>query len=721
MKRKQLLAFLMAGALSVGMVPAAAFAEEVPVSEEAAVIEEAPAETTQAAEETTGTPEEISADFEEEALSEEETAAPEQTSPEQVLPDDSAVSQEAPEAAETVTPEPAAEAGAQIMIGETPYASLTDAINAVKTTVDASGNTDASSEEPEYIKVKGQVDISSTINVPAATYVVLIPADETGVTFKRAAGFTGDMFFVENGGFLEFSGAGTQLEDESTVKGTFTVDGSGDGVTGSVVKVNGRFAMDNASVINNSTTGNGSAINNAEGGRVFLNGAGFSANSSSSAEGGGVIYNAEGAELSFLGGGSFFSNNSSTSGGDIYNGGSMSLNAQVSGADGAAPVNVVLGENGSITAGSGFANSKLKVQVLNPASGRIVVSADSADVKMKDVLSQIEYNGDGDFKISDNGSLVSTAEPSAIPSPAEKKLKVTGKSIKWTGHDSVQIVFRSNVKGTYYVQWVRSGEDASLDITVTGSPVEADTDTSVSVTDLPDYKVDIYVCVISDKDKSNYDFLPFLPNYDERPAAPEEETPHNAKIPAVTESKVQGFENPLTFYPNTFYEFRVVGAGTDNTDPGKGDVRWVPLYWSMSSNPGTSDRHSVWKIGAQSGIYTDSNKTYTMYIFFQKEVYDGAQWQKEEGSVASVPYQFVAAPLSRTSVTPSAEDDGTGTGTYYDDSYITPATYEDGTDASTKSAVSTADESPVGTMMALAAASLLAGGYVLVRRRKKEF
>ena len=37
-----------------------------------------------------------------------------------------------------------------------------------------------------------------------------------------------------------------------------------------------------------------------------------------------------------------------------------------------------------------------------------------------------------------------------------------------------------------------------------------------------------------------------------------------------------------------------------------------------------------------------------------------------------------------------------------------------------KSAVSTADESPIGTMSALAALSLLAGGYIVVRKRKKE-
>ena len=51
---------------------------------------------------------------------------------------------------------------------------------------------------------------------------------------------------------------------------------------------------------------------------------------------------------------------------------------------------------------------------------------------------------------------------------------------------------------------------------------------------------------------------------------------------------------------------------------------------------------------------------------------------------------------------------------------MTPTTYADGTNGTAKSAVSTGDESPIGTMLALAAASVLAGGYVLIRRRKKE-
>ena len=137
-------------------------------------------------------------------------------------------------------------------------------------------------------------------------------------------------------------------------------------------------------------------------------------------------------------------------------------------------------------------------------------------------------------------------------------------------------------------------------------------------------------------------------------------------------------------------------------------------------------------MGAQSGIYTDTEKNYNIYVFFQKEVYNGSTWQQESGSIQSVQYQFKAAPLAKTTVTPTGSADGTGgdgtsgNGTSGDGTTgngttdVTPTSYADSADGTSKSAVSTGDESPIGTMLALAAASLLAGGYVLIRRRKKE-
>ena len=145
----------------------------------------------------------------------------------------------------------------------------------------------------------------------------------------------------------------------------------------------------------------------------------------------------------------------------------------------------------------------------------------------------------------------------------------------------------------------------------------------------------------------------------------------------------------------------------------------------MSSNP--SSWNTSWKIGAKSGIYTDTEKAYTIYIRYDKQVYSGNDWQSTDASEV-LSYQFKAAPLSPTATTTpgangtSGDGTGSGDGTTTDGGTtdVTPTTYADGTNGTARSAVSTGDESPIGTMLALAAASVLAGGYVLIRRRKKE-
>ena len=69
-----------------------------------------------------------------------------------------------------------------------------------------------------------------------------------------------------------------------------------------------------------------------------------------------------------------------------------------------------------------------------------------------------------------------------------------------------------------------------------------------------------------------------------------------------------------------------------------------------------------------------------------------------------------------------AGGDGSGDGSGGTDAELTATAAASAKDAGSKSksAVSTADESPIGTMSVLAALSLLAGGYVVVRKRKKE-
>lgn len=680
MRKKQLFALLMAGALSVGMAPTATFAADTAAETSAEGELEGEldsADTEEPSEDPAETPEEPAETPEDPAETPAETTAD---------------PTEAPAAEET--DEQAAEAGSAIVIGGDSFTSLEEAFAVVPDCEDMING------EPTYVKLKGTIEVNNTIKVPEKKNIMLVAAEDN-TTIKRAAGFTESMFTVNGGNLQTAGGSVTDSDGNAIGSGSLTVDGTGDNVTGSIVEVaSGNYALiDGTTLTGNTTTGNGGAVNNAAGANVYLLGGTITANSAAA---GGAIY----------------------SEGTVNIRGTVSVTGNTVTNSFEVASNLVLAKDGVINVSGAVTGSAIGVAVQEANAGRTVVKLGDAvtDVKLADVLSQITYEGDSSLKIGEDGTLVSTTEPSPTPTPAEEKLKVTGKECKWSGSGTVKIKFQSNVKGTYYIDWVKRGEKApTIDTSRVGAPIEADTNVTAKVTDLPDYDVDIYVCVISDKDKSNYGSVMFQPDSKERPVTP---TPsHTPVVPDVKESVVQGFEKALVFYPNTFYDFKVIGAGTQNNNPGEGDVRWVPVGWSMSSNPSTWN--TSWKIGAKSGIYTDAEKAYTIYIKYAKQVYSGNDWQETDASEV-LPYQFKAAPLTQATTTPGANGtngDGTGSGDGTTDggtTDVTPTTYADGTNGTAKSAVSTGDESPVGTMLALAAASVLAGGYVLIRRRKKE-
>ena len=116
------------------------------------------------------------------------------------------------------------------------------------------------------------------------------------------------------------------------------------------------------------------------------------------------------------------------------------------------------------------------------------------DVTLSDVISQITYEGDSAYKLADDGTLVSAAEPTPTPGV---DMVVKGIDMKWTGHNSVEVTFQSNVKGTYYIETVKRGEKApTIDTSKNGSDIDADTNVTKNVTKLPEHEVDIYVCVV---------------------------------------------------------------------------------------------------------------------------------------------------------------------------------------------------------------------------------
>lgn len=718
MRRKQLFAILMAGALSMGMAPSAAFA----AADTAAAQTEAEGEL--AAEEGTEEPAEDPAASETPAENPETPAETPVETPDETPAETPAEAPETQEADPTEVPAAEETGSGTIVIGETAYATLKEAFAAVP-------DSTAEANDPTYIKISSEIELGETIAVPANKNIMLVATAED-VKIKRAAGFAGSLFSV-SGGIFQIAGGTVNDKDGNAIgTGSITVDATGDGttaVTAPMVDVqSGTFGISDGVTLsgnaNTSTEVNGGAVNVASGAAFYLLGGTVTGNTAAQ---GGAVNAASGANVYLQGG--TVTGNIAALGGGIYSEGAVNVKGTVSVTENKdqndAASNLVLAGEGKINVTGATTGSTIGVQVKDAKAGVSVVGLAEGvtDVTLAEVLPQLTYEGQT-FTIGEDGTLVDPTV-TITPTPSEKpeaKAAIKIESGKWTSHSSYEIKFHTNINGLYQVDWVKKGEKAP-EITVSGQKIKADKSTTVTVTDLPDYDVDIYVTVISEKDSKNYKSVKIDNSAQKRPEAPVTPTPV-PKTPAVTESKVQGFENALTFYPGTFYDFRAIGAGTDNTDPHEGDVRWVPQYWSMSANPSSKDMHTTWKIGAAKGIYKDAETTYDIYVFFQKEVYSGTEWQAQSGIIESVKYQFKAAPLAQTSVTPGVTGSGGtygGDGTAEGTSDLTPTTYADGTSGSaSKSAVSTGDESPVGTMLALAAASILAGGYVLVRRRKKE-
>lgn len=346
-------------------------------------------------------------------------------------------------------------------------------------------------------------------------------------------------------------------------------------------------------------------------------------------------------------------------------------------------------------------------------------------------LKDLDANNAIDVYVSIKGTDGTVSTPKKIAlDEAKRPANVRWVGFSWINHTSANVTLISNKSGTCYYKWVSRNSDGTSatpkDLTSTGKQTTftADKKFNIGLEDLDsDNPIDLYI-QIKDKNGVLTNPLKIAFKEDSRPkvATPTPTNTPDAYIPDVKESVVQGLDEAIQFYPNQFYEFTVIGAGTTNQDPNEGDVKWVPVYWSTAANPTQSQMHTAWKIGSAKGINKDA--TYNLYVFFRKNIYTGGQWQ-ETDTIESATYQFKSAKLTPTG-TPGADGTyGTGGQTGSDPgATITgeaSATSSNGGNRTrSRNAVSTADNSPIGTMSALAVASLLAGGYVIVRRRKKD-
>lgn len=704
MRRKQLFAVLLAGALTVGMAPTAAYAaEEVNTLTIEGTAEETTAETTapgaeSGAETTPGaevTPEAPStppteAPAEEPVQTPTETPAETPTeTPVQEEPNDQAA-QTQEEAQATPTPE-AKEGTGSIIMGETTYDSIQAAVDAAAGTL----------EEPAKIIVSGEIELSGTVTVGSEKYIIVASATE-GTTIKRAAGFTGEMFKLDGGNLQMSIGSLDEEESAGTVSGSLTVDGTAADdtsvSTGSIISVvSGNFVLCNGvTLTGNMIEGNGGAISNTAG------------------------------TVSLYGG--TITGNQAGNGGAVYSEGVVSVKGTVAVTDNIKYGDVVAsnialkGATAGIYVSGAITGSSMGVQVLEGKEGTPVVKLAEGvtDTTLAEAVAALTYEGEG-FTIGEDGTLKSTAVTTPTPTPVALTLK--GISMEWTGPNSAKVVCVANKDGWYYADWVTRGSTPpEFDLEQEGVAVKANKEFTIYFNNLDsEHDIDIYVRVKDTENNISKKML-FRLDGDKRPNPSPTPAGRDPIIPAVSESVVQGLEEPLAFYPNTFYPFTVIGAGTNNTDPVQGDVKWVPLYWAMSSNPSANNRNSTWKIGASGGIAQAG--TYNIYIFFQKYEFNGSEWAATD-VIESATYKFSSKAITITaSPTPTSYYGQQGMVDQYGNP-IDTTTYEsaDGSvtgASSTADSVSTSDDSPIGTMSMLAVASLLAGGYIFTRKRKKE-
>ena len=758
MKKKQLLVFIMAGSLAAGMSPVTmAFAEAdtqtVTIEDTVAVsaeseegeaaaepvqdISDAAADTpveepAQAADTPTAEPTQAAADTPaaEPTQAAADTPAAEPAQAADAVVDDGFNSGDTAELTleeeESATPTP--ETTGQIILKaadgtQTSYSTLAEAIAAAPVNIGKDG-------EVTQILVTGTVEISETVVIDQNKNISIAAAAD-GTTIKRAAGFLGDMFKVKDESTSFQFGTGKDGETVLSLTVTGALD-QGD-ATGSIISVEGGYfgMSDGVTLTGNRTSAPGAAICNA-GGSIGLAGGTITGNQSE-----GIVN--ETAEIT---------------GGAIYSLGEI----RVSGAvivkdnkdDGLNDNSIVLGGDNACIAAIGqlAETADLQVRRSDAAAGKIIVKVGTdangtALTTMENILAHVHYLDTTEYTInSQTGALESVTVPVST-------MTLTADSISWNKayEHTVDLTFHTNdagVGGRYYVTWVKKS-DSTPGFEAVKSNYKSSGDiassASVQLTDVA-YDTAIKVVVYAEDSKGLEAVAPLVLTLKAKASTPTETpvtttpTPTTRATinPSVSESKVTGLEKALEFYPKQMYNFTVTGAGTDNTNPVKGDTKWIPYGWSMSAKNIDTGYQKSWSIGNVNGI--KQAKTFRMYIFFQKYIYNGSEWEAT-GVKEALPTEFKSKAIDFTvtpsgTITPTATaGSGSGSGGYdYDGSGSGDGTdgddaeNHDGTDSDTGSSSATnartADNSPIATMMMLASLSLVAGGYVIIRKRKKE-
>ena len=767
MRRKQLFAIILAGALAAGSAPAAVFAAESDMaamseegvgnagseeagSEDGSSDAEAPVtDGADAADAATDTPAADNTTTDEtpaadntgaaETPAAEDPATADTTLPEEVQTQEQTEENKEVNPQEGESTETVEDTG--IVIADADGNPVKDAAGNVvyyktlQEAVDAIADYSETNPNATTIQITKSVVLDKTIEITGKK--VSIQAAAAGVTISRKTegeAFTGTMFSV--------TGENSQLQlfADGTEDATLTVSGkcSEDGAVsaaGTIVDVsdNAGFGLNpKVTLTENDYAAGGAAINCNNGKIAFA--------------GGTVTGNTVGTK------GAVYSNTDVSIEGDTSitrNDGDKNIVL-----DGAAKLVV----KKALTGKSSFSHigEKAGLEVIKADEG---VSKDDFTAAVKNI--SYENSSKYEYSIASDGLSVLLKEVTKVPDSGDEQKNYTltynKNTLKWTSHTTVTadytVTGNCECEWTYFFIDAKTGDavatyKAMKDKLKFTSVTASATGAKFTVTAKNVPEEDSKLIVLTRKNSS--DKHPKAVSHSLKASSaigkkrPPKETNNNkdntntqkARTHKVTEGTVSGLEGSIKFFPGKVYTFTPKGGGQDDASPYvTGDERWVPAYWTFSIST-EAERHTKWQISAPKGqqLKGKGSVTYTIYIYCKKQVYNGKKWvdtdvvQPYKSQFTAVEYtdKELADYLAELSGTPAQDDaDGGEGGSGGDggkDAELTATAAASAKDAGSKSksAVSTADESPIGTMSVLAALSLLAGGYVVVRKRKKE-
>ena len=483
MKKKQLFAVLLAGSMTVGMAPAAAFA-----AEDTGAVTEAEAPT---ADENTETPDDGAAvddqsqsEADAQAAAEAQAAAQAQAEAEAQAAAPAQAEAEAQAAAQAQA-EAEAQAAAQAQAEEAQQEQQTTAADATVTTAeelqaainnapDFTGSIDDSDLYTSAYKIliSASFNLTDTITVPAKKNIAIFGATDATTVVGRGS-VAGDMFKVSAGSILSMTQNGG---DGSSEIGKLSVEGNkndGTAADGSIVSVEAgaKFVMTTGVTLSkNVSTAAGAAVKNS--GKLVITGGEIKDNVST--------------------------------GGAVYSTGTISLEQGTNAAadepkiienytsgDKSVKSNIVLGQQdqsaGSIIIAGAFENQNIGYSVENPTVDYTVFQKPeslAADAFEK-AVNAMSYEGDQSYGINTaTGQLVSNKPTVTIDSATSEEA------------NTVSVTFTSDKAGIYFYKYVSKGAEApTIEKAIEGGTVKAGETTSLKLTNVTDKTIDLYIWV----------------------------------------------------------------------------------------------------------------------------------------------------------------------------------------------------------------------------------